>query len=166
MHWTSVMQLLFNVLLYFSIPVVVQQIWLFVFQTNLTSLEALGKFIDPSQLTADLDGSLHYDHAVWIEMRCVSINCTVQHRPALWWWRSIQTIAARPEYKTGLQRYCSPRLFSTLLRHSSVPAEFNKIFSKLSLQFSAVFRRKNCPILPLIWVHGWLQNCYSATWYL
>ena len=42
------------------------------FQTNLTSLEGLGKFIDPSQLTPDLEGSLSYDHAIWIELRCVS----------------------------------------------------------------------------------------------
>lgn len=40
------------------------------FETNLTSLEALSKFIDPSQLTSDLDGSLSYDHGIWIEMRC------------------------------------------------------------------------------------------------
>ena len=41
-------------------------------QTNLTSLEGLAKYIDPSQLTADLEGSLAYDHTIWIEMRCVS----------------------------------------------------------------------------------------------
>lgn len=32
-------------------------------------LDALPKMIDSSQLTAELDGSLHYDHAQWIEMR-------------------------------------------------------------------------------------------------
>ena len=41
-------------------------------QTNLTSLEGLAKYIDPCQLTADLEGSLTYDHGIWIEMRCVS----------------------------------------------------------------------------------------------
>lgn len=30
------------------------------------------KVIDPSQLTTDLDGTLQYDHAIWIELRCVS----------------------------------------------------------------------------------------------
>ena len=42
------------------------------FQTNLTSLEGLSKFIDPSQLTPDLEGGLSYDHGIWIELRCVS----------------------------------------------------------------------------------------------
>ena len=42
------------------------------FQTNLTSLEGLAKYIDPSQLTSDLEGTLAYDHSIWIEMRCVS----------------------------------------------------------------------------------------------
>lgn len=42
------------------------------FQTSLISLDALFKVIDPSQLTLDLEGSLHYDHAIWIELRCVS----------------------------------------------------------------------------------------------
>ena len=46
---------------------------LFIFQTNLTSLEGLNKYIDPSQLTTDLEGSLVYDHGIWIELRCVSI---------------------------------------------------------------------------------------------
>lgn len=45
----------------------------FLFQTNLTSLEGLSKFIDPSQLTPDLEGGLSYDHGIWIELRCVSI---------------------------------------------------------------------------------------------
>ena len=44
----------------------------FLFQTNLTSLEGLSKFIDPSQLTPDLEGGLSYEHGIWIELRCVS----------------------------------------------------------------------------------------------
>ena len=46
----------------------------FYFQTNPTSLEGLSKFIDPSQLTPDLDGTLSYDHGIWIELRCVSFK--------------------------------------------------------------------------------------------
>jgi len=42
------------------------------FQTNMISMDALHKVIDVSQLTQDLEGSLHYDHAIWIELRCVS----------------------------------------------------------------------------------------------
>lgn len=43
------------------------------FQTTMVNLEGLSKFIDSTQLTSDLDGSLHYDHAQWIDIRLVSI---------------------------------------------------------------------------------------------
>lgn len=36
------------------------------------SLEALPKVIDSSQLTPDLEGTLQYDHAQWIDLRLVS----------------------------------------------------------------------------------------------
>ena len=39
------------------------------------SMDALHKVIDASQLTVDLEGTLHYDHSVWIELRCVSYSC-------------------------------------------------------------------------------------------
>ncbi|XP_049828356.1 kalirin isoform X4 [Schistocerca gregaria] len=39
------------------------------FETNMISLEALPKIIDTSQLTSDLEGTLHYDHSQWIDMR-------------------------------------------------------------------------------------------------
>ncbi|XP_059472379.1 kalirin isoform X2 [Neocloeon triangulifer] len=39
------------------------------FETCLIGLDALPKSVDTTQLTVDLDGSLHYDHAHWIEMR-------------------------------------------------------------------------------------------------
>ena len=42
------------------------------FETNLISTEALLKVLEPTQLTRDLDGSLLYDHSIWIELRCVS----------------------------------------------------------------------------------------------
>ncbi|MEQ2187249.1 hypothetical protein GOODEAATRI_002725, partial [Goodea atripinnis] len=38
-------------------------------QTNLVSVEGLSRLIDPSQLTADLGGSLEYDHVEWTELR-------------------------------------------------------------------------------------------------
>jgi hypothetical protein len=41
------------------------------------SLEALPKIIDTTQLTSDLEGTLHYDHSQWIDMRLVS-NVAVQ----------------------------------------------------------------------------------------
>lgn len=37
------------------------------------SLEALPKVIDSTQLTSDLDGTLQYDHAQWIDLRLVSL---------------------------------------------------------------------------------------------
>jgi len=46
--------------------------FLFYFQTNMISLEALPKIIDTTQLTSDLEGTLHYDHSQWIDMRLVS----------------------------------------------------------------------------------------------
>ncbi|KAF5295457.1 hypothetical protein FQR65_LT10445 [Abscondita terminalis] len=39
------------------------------FETNMISVEALPKIIDTSQLTSDLEGSLSYDHASWLETR-------------------------------------------------------------------------------------------------
>ncbi|KOB66320.1 Triple functional domain protein [Operophtera brumata] len=41
------------------------------FETTMISLEALPKVIDSSQLTQDLDGTLPYDHAQWIDLRLV-----------------------------------------------------------------------------------------------
>uniref|UniRef100_A0A6Q2Y1B5 Rho guanine nucleotide exchange factor 25 n=1 Tax=Esox lucius TaxID=8010 RepID=A0A6Q2Y1B5_ESOLU len=39
------------------------------FETSLVSVEGLSKLVDPSQLTADLGGSLEYDHVEWTELR-------------------------------------------------------------------------------------------------
>jgi len=44
----------------------------------MVNLEGLSKFIDSTQLTSDLDGSLHYDHAQWIDIRLVSIIFILQ----------------------------------------------------------------------------------------
>ncbi|XP_038155735.1 triple functional domain protein isoform X2 [Cyprinodon tularosa] len=41
----------------------------FEFETVMVSLEGLTKVVDPSQLTADFDGSLDYNHEEWIEVR-------------------------------------------------------------------------------------------------
>lgn len=37
-------------------------------QTVMVSLEGLSKIVDPSQLTADFEGSLDYNHDDWIEV--------------------------------------------------------------------------------------------------
>ncbi|XP_077997417.1 kalirin-like [Glandiceps talaboti] len=39
------------------------------FETSMISQEGLYRFIDPSQLTQDFDGTLPYDHDEWIELR-------------------------------------------------------------------------------------------------
>ncbi|XP_037618055.1 kalirin-like isoform X2 [Sebastes umbrosus] len=39
------------------------------FETSLVSVEGLSRLVDPSQLTADLGGSLEYDHVEWTELR-------------------------------------------------------------------------------------------------
>ncbi|KPI94341.1 Triple functional domain protein [Papilio xuthus] len=39
------------------------------FETTMISSEALPKVIDSTQLTSDLDGTLHYDHPQWIDLR-------------------------------------------------------------------------------------------------
>uniref|UniRef100_A0A8B9HPU7 Kalirin RhoGEF kinase n=1 Tax=Astyanax mexicanus TaxID=7994 RepID=A0A8B9HPU7_ASTMX len=38
-------------------------------QTSMVSVEGLTKLVDPSQLTADLEGTLEYDHVEWTELR-------------------------------------------------------------------------------------------------
>lgn len=43
----------------------------------LTSLKALHKFIDGSQLTAELDGSLPYSHSDWLQLPQVCIPSAV-----------------------------------------------------------------------------------------
>ncbi|XP_047358806.1 kalirin isoform X2 [Vespa velutina] len=48
------------------------------FEINTISLESLTKVIDPSQLTSDLDGSLEYDHAQWIQTRLAVEDFTWQ----------------------------------------------------------------------------------------
>lgn len=47
----------------------------------MVSLEGLTKVVDPSQLTADFDGSLDYNHEEWIEVSSsllsVQIVCVI-----------------------------------------------------------------------------------------
>lgn len=43
-------------------------------QTVMVSLEGLSKIVDPSQLTADFEGSLEYNHDDWIEVWMLSLN--------------------------------------------------------------------------------------------
>lgn len=43
-------------------------------QTVMVSLEGLSKIVDPSQLTADFEGSLEYNHDDWIEVWTLSLH--------------------------------------------------------------------------------------------
>lgn len=43
-------------------------------QTVMVSLEGLTKIVDPSQLTADFEGSLEYNHDDWIEVWQLSLH--------------------------------------------------------------------------------------------
>lgn len=46
-------------------------------QTVMVSLEGLTKIVDPSQLTADFDGSLEYNHDDWIEVLMLCLFCII-----------------------------------------------------------------------------------------
>ena len=39
------------------------------FETSTISIQSLAKVVDPSQLTSEFDGFLHYDHNIWIDLR-------------------------------------------------------------------------------------------------
>ncbi|XP_052565340.1 triple functional domain protein-like isoform X2 [Culex pipiens pallens] len=39
------------------------------FETTTVSINLLSKVVEPSQLTSDFDGFLHYDHNLWIDLR-------------------------------------------------------------------------------------------------
>lgn len=56
------------------------------------SLEAVPKLIDTSQLTPDLEGTLQYDHAQWIDLRMVSASrksTLNKHTEWLWFYINI-----------------------------------------------------------------------------
>lgn len=39
------------------------------FETTTISIQSLSKVVEPSQLTSDFEGFLHYDHNMWIDLR-------------------------------------------------------------------------------------------------
>jgi hypothetical protein len=44
------------------------------FEHSLVAIDQLGKYFDASQLTTDLDGSLHYNNEHWIDFRIVMLR--------------------------------------------------------------------------------------------
>ncbi|KAG8197116.1 hypothetical protein JTE90_004375 [Oedothorax gibbosus] len=65
------------------------------FETSMISVETLSKFIDPSQLTSDLDGTLAYDHNLWIEVRLSLENFT---------WKTTDLLSRMENVKEDLTR--------------------------------------------------------------
>jgi len=41
----------------------------FLHKTEMVSVDTLAKIINPNQLPSDLNGNLHYDHQMWLDMR-------------------------------------------------------------------------------------------------
>ncbi|XP_071053767.1 triple functional domain protein isoform X4 [Onthophagus taurus] len=68
------------------------------FETNMISLEALPKIIDTSQLTSDLEGTLSYDHANWLESRVAVEEFSWQAADLLDRLDDLQEDLARSDY--------------------------------------------------------------------
>ncbi|CAB0013388.1 unnamed protein product, partial [Nesidiocoris tenuis] len=68
------------------------------FEVNLISMEGLPKVVDSSQLTPDLDGTLHYDHSQWIDLRLAVEDFMLQAVDLLDQLDDIQEDLARNDY--------------------------------------------------------------------
>ena len=64
------------------------------------SVEGLSRLIDPSQLTADLGGSLEYDHVEWTELRLGLEEFS---------GAALQLLAQIEHLEAGLQRQPEPQ---------------------------------------------------------
>ncbi|VDO95895.1 unnamed protein product [Soboliphyme baturini] len=62
------------------------------FQVHSLSLDGLSKYIDPLQRTADFDGSYHYDHEEWMNLRMALENFIWRSMDVLHAFDSIQKI--------------------------------------------------------------------------
>ncbi|KAF7707997.1 triple functional domain protein-like isoform X2 [Silurus meridionalis] len=75
----------------------------FEFETIMVSLEGLSKVVDPSQLTADLEGSLDYDHDEWIEVRVAFEEFAGNVSRALGRLMELQELVSRRELPVDLE---------------------------------------------------------------
>ncbi|KAB5586590.1 hypothetical protein PHYPO_G00003450 [Pangasianodon hypophthalmus] len=75
----------------------------FEFETIMVSLEGLSKVVDPSQLTADLDGSLDYDHDEWIEVRVAFEEFAGNVARALARLKELQELVSRRDLPADLE---------------------------------------------------------------
>lgn len=69
----------------------------------MVSLEGLSKLVDPSQLTADLEGSLDYDHDEWIEVRVAFEEFAGNVARALGRLKELQELVSRRELPGDLE---------------------------------------------------------------
>uniref|UniRef100_A0A6Q2ZDL3 non-specific serine/threonine protein kinase n=1 Tax=Esox lucius TaxID=8010 RepID=A0A6Q2ZDL3_ESOLU len=74
----------------------------FEFETTMVSLEGLSKVVDPSQLTADFEGSLEYNHDEWIEVRVAFEEFTGHASHMLSRLEEMQEVVARKDFPTDL----------------------------------------------------------------
>ncbi|KAF5899803.1 triple functional domain protein-like isoform X3, partial [Clarias magur] len=97
----------------------------FEFETIMVSLEGLSKAVDPSQLTADLEGSLDYDHDEWIEVRVAFEEFAGNVARALSRLKELQELVSRRELPGDLEMArCAMDEHSALKKHvAKAPAE-------------------------------------------
>lgn len=69
----------------------------------MVSLEGLSKAVDPSQLTADLEGSLDYDHDEWIEVRMAFEEFAGNVARALARLKELEELVSRRELPADLE---------------------------------------------------------------
>uniref|UniRef100_A0A673HK75 non-specific serine/threonine protein kinase n=1 Tax=Sinocyclocheilus rhinocerous TaxID=307959 RepID=A0A673HK75_9TELE len=75
----------------------------FEFETAMVSLEGLSKVVDPSQLTADFEGSLDYNHEEWIEIRVAFEDFTGNGRHLLARLEEMQETVTRKDFPQDLE---------------------------------------------------------------
>ncbi|CAL8297080.1 unnamed protein product [Lota lota] len=75
----------------------------FEFETTMVSLEGLSKVVDPSQLTADFDGSLDYNHEEWIEVRVAFEEFSGHAGQMLSRLEEMQETVARKDFPVDLE---------------------------------------------------------------
>ncbi|KAM8841306.1 triple functional domain protein-like isoform 2-T3 [Spinachia spinachia] len=75
----------------------------FEFETTMVSLEGLTKVVDPSQLTADFDGSLDYNHEEWIEVRVAFEEFSGHATQMLSRLEEIQETVSRKDFPQDLE---------------------------------------------------------------
>lgn len=69
----------------------------------MVSLEGLSKVVDPSQLTADFEGSLDYDHEEWIEVRVAFEDFAGNARHLLAKLEEMQETVTRKDFPADLE---------------------------------------------------------------